>query len=138
MINNLEITNGLLELKFDKYTYEYTVIVDSEIDHLDFLYDVSSDTAVSIRDNFLDAFENIVYFDLIKDNSTTTYTFLVYKEEVESTSKIANFTKSLEVEKEEVVALYKVQILSVTLFLIIIVIFSLMFHRKKVSFKNNL
>ena len=131
MLKDLKILNGNLELKYNEYTYEYTVTVDSDVSSLEFEYVLDDDCYIDIKDNVLDKKENIVTLDVYNVDKSTTYTFYVYKESDEEVNGIDNYMKSLEVSSTNHVDLYKVQILSVSLFLTLIIIFSILFHRKK-------
>ncbi len=133
MLKDLKILNGNLELKYNEYTYEYTVTVDSNVNSLEFDYTLDDDCYIDIKDNILDDKENIVTLDVYNLDESITYTFYVYKESEEEVNGIDNYMKSLEVANTNHIELYKVQILSVSIFLTLIIIFSILFHRKKVS-----
>lgn len=132
MLIDLKITNGTLELKYNEYTYEYTVTVDNDINNLEFSYKLQDDCYVEIRNNELSNYENIVYLDVYNIDELITYTFYVYKENSNEANSIENFKESLEISLNKDIEEYKVQILSISIFLIIIIIFSLMFKRKKI------
>ena len=132
MLIDLKITNGILELKFNKYTYEYTVTVDNNINNLEFSYELQDDCYVEIRNNELNNYENIVYLDVYNIDEFITYTFYVYKENSNEVNSIENFKESLEINGKKDMEEYKIQILSISMFLLIILIFSIMFKRKKI------
>ncbi len=131
MINDLQILNGNLELKFNPYTYEYTVKVDSNIESLEFSYNLEPDCYINIRNNTLDNKENMVYVDVYNIDKTITYTFLVTKEEENSVSGIDDYKKSLEIVNNESINILYVQCLGIGLVLTIIILFSIIFRRKK-------
>ena len=131
MINDLQILNGNLELKFNPYTYEYTVKVDSDIESLEFSYNLEPDCYINIRNNTLDNKENMVYVDVYNIDKTITYTFLVTKEEENSVSGIDDYKKSLEIVNNESINILYVQCLGIGLVLTIIILFSIIFRRKK-------
>ena len=133
MINDLQILNGNLELKFNPYTYEYTVKVDSNIESLEFSYNLEPDCYINIRNNTLDNKENMVYVDVYNIDKTITYTFLVTKEEENSVSGIDDYKKSLEIVNNESINILYVQCLGIGLVLTIIILFSIIFRRKKHS-----
>ena len=133
MLKDLKILNGNLDLKYNEYTYEYTVTVDSNVNSLEFDYTLDDDCYVDIKDNILEKKENIVTLDVYNVDDSITYTFYVYKESEEEVNGIDNYMKSLEVANTNNTEFYKVQILSVSIFLTLIIIFSILFHRKKVS-----
>lgn len=131
MINDLQILNGNLELKFNPYTYEYTVKVDSDIESLEFSYNLEPDCYINIRNNTLDNKENTVYVDIYNIDNTITYTFLVTKDTENSVSGIDDYKKSLEIVNNESINILYVQCLGIGLVLTIIILFSIIFRRKK-------
>ena len=130
MLNDLKILNGNLELEFNQYTYEYTVKITEDITSLEFSYVLEEDSYINIRNNNINSDESIVYVDVYNLDNYLTYTFYVYKENSELVNGIDNFISSLETTNPKEISLYKVQILSVSLFLIIIILFSVIFKRK--------
>ena len=130
MLDDLKILNGNLELEFNEYTYEYTVVVKEDVTSLDFDYILNNDCYINIRNNNLNSEENIVYVDVYNLDTQITYTFYVYKENTNVVNGIDNFVSSLEISKNDEIALYKVQILTSSMFLLIIIIFSIIFRRK--------
>ena len=131
MLKDLKILNGILELKFNEYTYEYTVVVENNIDSLEIEYVLDEGCSIDIKSNYLKDGDNLVYLDVYDtDLNKVTYTLYVYKENSETVSGIDNYVSSLEVNKDEVVSLYKVQILTVSMFLMIVIVFSIIFRRK--------
>lgn len=133
MIDDLKILNGNLELAFNEYTYEYTVVVDSIVTSLDINYKLKDDCYINIRNNNLDYGENEVFIDVYNVDKTITYTLYVYREGMQEVNGIDNYMKSLEVVNTESIELYKVQMLTIGIFLFIIIIFSILFRRKKRS-----
>ena len=131
MLKDLKILNGNLELKFNEYTYDYTVVVEDNVDSLEIEYVLSEGATIDIRSNLLNDGDNLVYLDIYdEDLNKVTYTLNVYRENSEVVSGIDNYISSLEVKKEEVVSLYKVQILTVSMFLMIVIVFSIIFRKK--------
>ena len=131
MLNDLKILNGTLELSFNKYTYEYTVIVDNNINTLDFVYKLEDNCNININNNLLNNYENIVTIDVYNDENIETYTFYVYKEATNYTSLIDNYKKSLEIVNNIEVEPYKIQLLVSGIFLSIIIVFSILFRHKR-------
>ena len=131
MLKDLKVLNGNLELKFNEYTYEYTVTVEKDIFSLELDYKLAEDTFISIKDNYLDKEENIVYLDVYNIYKSITYTLYVYKELTDEVLGIDNYKKSLEVIEEPRLDIYKVQILCIGIFLTLIIVFSIIFKRKR-------
>lgn len=131
MLKDLKILNGNLELKFNEYTYEYTVVVEDDIDSLEIEYVLCERCSIDIKSNFLVNGDNFVYLNVFDENlNKKTYTLYVYKEDSEVVSGIDNYVNSLEFNKAEEVVLYKVQLLTVSMFLMIVIVFSIIFRRK--------
>ena len=137
MLNELRILNGNLELKFNKYIYEYTVIVDDNVNSLEFDYNLEENSYINIRENFLNKDENMVYVDVYNSDDLATYTFLVYKNNTELVNGIDDFVHNLTISNNEEVSLYKVQILTTSIFLIIVIIFSIIFRKKQKKIIKN-
>ena len=133
MIDELKILNGDLELAFNEFTYLYTVKVSSEVTALEFSYKLEPDCYINIRNNVLDYGNNTVNVDVYNNAETITYTFLVYRENLDEVNGIDNYKKSLEIVETDKVDIYKVQFLAVGLFVAIIIVFCLIFKKKKKS-----
>ena len=88
---------------------------------------------INIRNNNLVSDENIVYIDVYNEEKTITYTIFVYREKTEEVSGIDNFVASLQVSDVKEVSLYEMQILCCGVFLIILIVFSVIFRRKKLK-----
>lgn len=131
MIKDLKVLNGNLELKFNEYTYEYTITVEKDIESLELEYKLEDDCYISIRDNYLDEEENIVYLDVYNVDEEITYTLYVYKEITNEVLGIDNYKKALEVSTNKEVEFYKVQLLTTGIFLLIVIVFSILFRRKR-------
>lgn len=130
MLKELKILNGILELKFDKYTYEYTVQVEEDIKRLDFEYLTTDNVSVNIRNNYIYDGEGLVYVDVINNDNIITYTFSTHKETTNLVSGIDDYKKSLELTKIDNIELYEIQILCSGVFIIIVIIFCLIFRKK--------
>lgn len=130
MLKNLKILNGILELKFNEYTYEYTITVTDDVNSLEIDYKLDEDCYLTIRDNKLDYGENIVYLDVYNVDELLTYTLYVYKENSETVSGIDTYKKTLEIANaNKEIETYKVQLLTTGVFLLIVIIFSILFKR---------
>ena len=133
MLEKLEILNGILELEYNEYTYEYTVLVDNNVTSLNIDYVLKEDCFINIRNNIIDSDENIVYVDVFNEDNNITYTLYVYRDDVSEVSGIDNYVKSLEIPKNIEVSPYKIQLLAVGMFLCIVIVFSIIFRRKKIN-----
>jgi len=133
MLNDLKVLNGNLELKYNEYTYEYTVKVDNDIDSLELEYTLKEDCYIEIENNTLLEGNNTVYLNVYNVDESITYTLYVYKEKAETVSGIDSYKKALEINSVKEIQVYKVQLLTTSIFLIILIIFSIMFKRKKID-----
>ena len=132
MLKDLKVLNGNLELKFNEYTYEYTVVVEDNVNELELEYKLEDNCLINITNNVLDDYENIVYIDVYNEDNIDTYTLYVYKESIDYTVGIDNYKKSLEVINTVEVETYKLQLLASGIFLSIVIVFCIIFHKRKV------
>ena len=128
MLLDLKVLNGNLELKYNQYTYFYTVVVDNDINKLDLEYKLEDNTKINIIDNNLDNIENLVYIKVSNNQEEVTYTLDVYKES-EEVNSIIDYKESLEINNQEEYNLLNVQLLAISIFFIIIVLFSIIFKK---------
>lgn len=131
MLKELKIKNGILELEFNQYTYEYTVLVDENILSLEFEYELENNSQLEIINNKINEGENIVSLRVFNEEDEIIYTFYVYKEKTNMVNGIDVYKESLEVSANNEISLYKVQILTAGIFLVIIILFSIIFKRKR-------
>lgn len=134
MISDLKILNGELDLEFNEYIYEYTVNVGIDVDALELQYQSTCED-IEIRDNYLNKSMNVVYLDLNNEDDVTTYKFVVYKPVIEEVNSIEDYKKTLEVVKSENIDIYKVQLLGIGIFLVIIFVFTCFFKKRKIKLK---
>ncbi len=132
MLKDLKVLNGNLELAFDEFNYEYTVEVSDDTEKLELELKYDDGVNVSVIDNELKNSDNIVYVKASKDDKEDIYTLYVHKKVTNEVTGIDLFKDSLEVKPEEL-ELYKVQILGISIFLILVIIFSLLFKKKKIK-----
>lgn len=132
MLKDLKVLNGHLDLPFNEYIYEYTVTVNKDITYLDLEYDTLENVFVEVNKNDLNT-SNEVEIVVYNDTDIVTYKLYVYKELEQEVNGLLEYKNSLEVIDKSI-ELYKIQILSISLFLILIIIFSFIFRKKH---KNN-
>lgn len=130
MLKDLKILNGHLDLKFNEYIYEYTVSVDEDINKLEFSYKLDDDVAIEIINNDLIAKDTQVTIKVSKSNEEKTYILNVHKNMTNEVAGIEIFKDQLLINKEEI-DLYKVQALGISIFFILVIIFTLLFKKKK-------
>lgn len=131
MLTDLQVLNGNLDLKFNEYIYEYTVSVDSNVEKLELAYTIQDGCSVNIRENVLEDDNHLVYIDVYNNEKLVTYILDVYKNTSVDVSGINNYMAKLEATTYQEYSFYKVQLLSISIFLILALIFTLMFKKKK-------
>ena len=131
MLKDLKILNGVLDLEFNEYIYEYTVTVDENVEKLELDYTLDEECSLKILDNILDEKENIVTLEVYNVDTTKEYKFYVYKNSNDEVLGIENYRKGLEVVNTEEINIWEIQILGISVFLLILLVFCLMFCRKK-------
>ncbi len=128
LLNNLEVLNGTMGIKFDSLVTYYTVNVSSDIERLELNYDVSNDYVVNvINNNNLVEGINFVYLEVIGEISET-YTLEVYKDSSKTVIKEDTSVDSLQVSKEVNPGVY--YLLFFICFLLILLAFKLIYKRK--------
>lgn len=132
MLENLEILNGELSPEFDIYNDIYSVSVDENVDKLVIDYQISEGCVLNTIDNAgFTAGENEVYLQVIDGEVINTYTLLVYKESSKPVINYDYLTEPLEIEEKT--PEYAIPLISGVSLLILIVVFYLLFHKKKVK-----
>lgn len=132
MLTNLEIKNGVMTPKYDIYNETYTVTIDSVVTELDIYYELSNeDIKVTITGN-----ENITSdkgVGIIVNNGVEEKIIKlnVIKENIETTSELKSYFTSLEVKKESEIPEYIAPLIGSVCFLVIVITFSILFHKKK-------
>jgi len=132
VLKNLEIKNGIMTPKYDEYIDTYTVTIEKDVNELDIYYEVINDSAlVTITGN-----ENITCDKgigvLISANEDKRLIKLnVIKENVNEASGLKNYFTALEVSKKEEVNEYMAPLIGGACFLLNLITFSILFHRKK-------
>ena len=106
MLKDLKITNGDLELAFNEYIYEYTVLVSEDVNELEMTFDLDNDCSVKVLNNEINDIDNIVNVVAYNKDSEQVYTLYVHKNTTKETLGIENYKQSLEVVDTEDFALY--------------------------------
>lgn len=131
MFNYLRITNGSLNQTFDNHLNTYYVTVDENTTELEFDYELTDNTKLTIIGN--DSFKegtNYLFLECLKDNKLMTYTFIVDKSVSEVVSKEINDYKALEVKTQSDIP-YLVPKVSIVCLFFIIILFYLFFIKKR-------
>lgn len=130
MLQSLEVLNGEMTPKFDKYNNIYSVKVKDDVTSLEINYTADDNCDINVigNSNFI-AGENRVYITVVSDETRTTYTILVNKEEAETVS-VMDMMESQTIEIKKELPEYVAPLISIVCFLIILITFSLLFHKK--------
>lgn len=131
VIDNVDIKNGVISPKYDRYNNYYSVTIDNNIKELDFdiLYDEEK-YDVEILNN-LNLVENkLVYVTIINNESKerNTYIFKMYIEDTET--EVANFDNdmaTLNVESEDEENRMLAPIVGTICFMLIILVYYIIF-----------
>ena len=132
MLTNLEIKNGVMTPKYDIYNDTYTVSINNDVTELDINYEVVSnevDVTITGNENITsDKGIGIIVSDGIEEKIIKLN---VIKEDIEVTTGLKNYFTSLEIQKKEEIPEYIAPLIGVSCFLIIVITFSCLFHKKK-------
>ncbi|MBE6140412.1 MAG: cadherin-like beta sandwich domain-containing protein [Firmicutes bacterium] len=130
MLQSLEVLNGSLSPKFDCLNNIYTVKVNNDVNYLKIEYKVEENVLVNIiGNNYLKEGENKVLIEVSNNESLETYTLIVTKEESITASFIEPNMEVVEIKKE--MPEYTAQLISIVCFVLILIIFKILFLRKK-------
>jgi len=131
MLKDLELLNGDLSLKFDPLNTKYTVFVDKNENKLELKYKKNDKDNILIQGNELLENYNEVVITVFNDTDSMSYYLYVYKETESVFDMNDDYFNKLETEENKEISFYALPIISSICFLIIILIFSVLFHKKK-------
>ena len=127
MLDSLNVLNGKMTPKFDKYNNIYSVVVESNINSLVMDYTTIGDCIIDIQDNFgFKNGENIVLIKANCDEDKSIYKLIVFKKENEIKKEIV-----YEKKEEYVMPEYIVPSIIAGASLIIILLFIIIFKKRK-------
>jgi len=128
-LTDLEITNGVNTLTFDKHNDLYTINVYEDVDALDISYKTEdSDTVVEIIGNELTNPINDVYINLDNDGKNNSYHLIVNK--ISDSKPVFLELSSNEPTKDNKL----MQLLIVIGYVLInVLIFKILFHKKRIQ-----
>lgn len=131
VINDLNITNGILSLPFDPLNTEYTVTLEEIEYNLDLYYKVDNETTVSVLDNHDLENNSLVTVTISKDDKKLDYHFHILKKE----NAVNVFNEINEdVINDSFMFKYKAIVIPSISLLLIIIIHKIIFrkHKKKI------
>ena len=132
MLLDLEVLNGNMSLKFDKYVNTYTIEIESNVNFLDIKYKIDEKDTIKILNNEnLIGGLNYVFIEVTHENEKNMYTLEVYKNETKNVFHEVEITPS-DGTPEKMPEYVPVVIISVVV-LVILFTYWLLFHKKKVK-----
>ncbi len=132
MLEELIVLNGELSPKYDKYNNKYTVKINENVFKLLFEYVKDSEVEITVYgNNNLKEGENYIVL-LVKKGDQKEYIYLnAVKEKDEKVIETFNTTTPLEVANS--MPIYGGYLIATSCFLIIVLLYLVMFKRKKKS-----
>lgn len=129
VIDKLEITNGVITPKYDKYNNYYSVTINNDIKQLEFNYTFDNelyDVKITNNDNLVE--NKMVYVTIYnkETNEQNTYIFKIFIEEVLQTVSNKDLISTLDIKTEEKDTNYA-PIVGTSCFSLIIFIYYLIF-----------
>lgn len=132
MLLDLEVLNGNMFLKFDKYVNTYTIEIEDGVNFLDIKYKIDEKDTIKILNNEnLIGGLNYVFIEVTHENEKNMYTLEVYKNETKNVFHEVEITPSDDTP-EKMPEYVPVVIISVVV-LVILFTYWLLFHKKKVK-----
>jgi len=132
MLTSLEITNGIITPKYDIYNDYYTVTINNGIDSLNINYNIEDNVLIRVINNYnLDKEEKVVSIDLREGENIRTIYLNVIHEKSSNVSELKDYFVSLETKKNETMPEYIAPLIGSSCFLILIIVFSILFRKKK-------
>ncbi len=129
-LNELTIKNGELSIPFDPLNNEYSVLIEKEVTSLELTYQADEEVAVFLKDNHDLENNAIVVLTLTKENKSVDYRFHILKEEEEVVQQTFLETTP-ETLKANFMFEYKNYIIPSVCFTLIMVVFKILFHKKR-------
>lgn len=103
VISDLQIQNGEISPKFDKYNNYYSVTIEENVDILEmtYTYDETYEIKVTNNEDLVD--NKLVYVTIndIENDEQNTYIFKIYVNEAETTANEVEEQQQLNIDKEE-------------------------------------
>lgn len=133
MLSSLIVKNGELLPLFDKYNYDYSVNIAEDVTQLEIyvVCDNENSKIVVAGNNNLTEKENLVTISVDLNDTITTYNLKVYKQATnEVASQKDNYT-AVEIDAPHEINKFIAPIIGSCCFFAILVIFVLLFHKRK-------
>ena len=131
-MESLNILNGNMSPKYDKYNDIYSVNISSGVNSLELDYKIKENEAITVYGNLdFEAGDNKVII-AIKENEETNYvTLMGNKEAVETVSSVNDDYINLMINNDDYIPEYAPHLIAISCFSIILLIFCLFYLRKR-------
>lgn len=132
-MESLNILNGSMTPKYDKYNDLYTVNITSDINKLKIDYTLEENEQVNVYGNIdLNEGQNKVILAIKKNNEEIEYiTLMVNKDQTESVSILNTENIALEINRDNYLPSYAPHLIGLSCFSIILLIFCIFYLRKR-------
>lgn len=132
MLQDLKILNGELSMDFDPLNHKYSVFLNDNNDmELELEYRLEEEAQISVTGNYLDKENSEVVLTVYNEEKMEYYSLYVFKEDTNEVSYTLDNTTSLDVPLKKEISPYAVPGISATCFLLILFLFTFLFHKKK-------
>lgn len=104
VIDKLEVTNGVITPKYDKYNNYYSITITEDIKSLEFTYNYDNTKYIVKITNNENLVENKLVYVTIYDKETNeqnTYIFKIFIEDTLSTIETDDVVNTLDIKNEE-------------------------------------
>ena len=131
-MESLNVLNGIMSPKYDKYNYIYSVSIDSDVNSLDLDYEINENDQVSVYGNMdFEEGENRVVIAVTSLEETNYITLIVNKKKSETvTSELYNEV-ALEVQDTNYIPSYAPYLIGASCLSLIILIFCIFYVKKR-------
>lgn len=131
MLQELEILNGELSMNFDPLNTKYTIMVNNEQNTLEMKYKLKEDTNITITGNILNEAKNEIVLTVYNDTESMSYYLTVYKEETTTANSNIDLKEEIVLIEKESLPNYVAPLIASICFLIILLLFTLLFKKRK-------
>lgn len=129
-LESLTIKNGTLSIPFEPLNNEYTVLLDREVEELALEYKVDEKITVLVSNNENLKNNSVVTITLTQEKDTVEYHLQILKEEEEEIASVFLEQKPMPIETNFMFE-YKNYIIPAVCFLLILIVFKILFHKKR-------
>lgn len=133
MLENLKIVNGELSLEFDPLVNLYTVLVEEDIEKLDFEYVCATEICdIEVIGNIITGEENTVVVNVFSENKTDSYKFIVNKKSSDLVFHEENIENAMSVESNtRDFESYEIEYLIIVVLVLIAIMYKILLSKPK-------